>query len=110
MSCLGSQLLDFHYNVTGIDASEFERTYTSAHYTSRTDLTIQQLKMVLFVDTVSNAVVDIHVIITRNHDAQIAPRVVKRSAESITALIRGCDDQKLQQSAGVRYLTTHQAS
>jgi IS5 family transposase len=60
--------------VTGIDASGFERTHTSAHYTKRTNLTIQQLKTTLLVDTATNAVLDIHVTTTRQHDTQIAPQ------------------------------------
>ncbi|MFB1064830.1 IS5 family transposase [Natrinema sp. H-ect4] len=87
--------------VTGIDASGFERAHTSTHYTKRTNLTIQQLKTTLLVDTATNAVLDIHVTTTRKHDTKIAPQVVKRNAASITVLTgdKGYDDQKLRQVA-----------
>ncbi|MFC7060185.1 IS5 family transposase [Halovenus salina] len=98
--------------VTGIDASGFERAHASAHYTKRTNLTIQQLKTTLLVDTATNAVLDIHVTTTRKHDTQIAPQVVKRNAESITVLTgdKGYDDQKLRHLArdhDVRPLIKH---
>ena len=87
--------------VTGIDASGFERAHTSVHYTKRTNLTIQQLKTTLLVDTATNAVLDIHVTTTRKHDTQIAPQIVKRNAASIAVLTgdKGCDDQTLRQLA-----------
>jgi len=57
-------------------------------------------------------VLDIHVTTTRKHDTQIAPQVVKRNAESITALTgdKGYDDQKLRRLArdhDVRPLIKH---
>jgi len=99
-------------DVTGIDASGFERAHTSAHYTKRTNLTIQQLKTTLLVDTATNAVLDIHVTTTRKHDTQIAPQVVKRNRESIAVLTgdKGYDDQKLRQLAhnhNIRPLIKH---
>jgi IS5 family transposase len=87
--------------ITGIGASGFERAHASAHYTKRTNLTIQQLKTTLLVDTATNAVLDIHVMTTRKHDTQIAPQVVKRNAEAITVLAddEGYDDQNLRRLA-----------
>ena len=81
--------------------SGFERAHTSAHYTKRTNLTIQQLKTTLLGDTATNAVLDNHVTTTRKHDTQIAPQVVKRNADSIAVLTgdRGDDDQKLRRLA-----------
>jgi IS5 family transposase len=98
--------------VTGIDASGFERAHASAHYTKRTNLTIQQLKTTLLVDTATNAVLDIHATTTRKHGTQIAPQVVKRNVESITVLAgdKGYDDQKLRRLAcdhDVRPLIKH---
>jgi len=46
--------------VVGIDASGFDRSHASKHYTKRTKLTIQQLKVTLLVDTKSNAIIDVH--------------------------------------------------
>jgi len=87
--------------VTGIDASGFERAHASTHYTKRTDLIIQQLKITLLVDTATNAVLDIHVTTTRKQDTKIAPQVVKRNGQSIAVLTgdKGYDDQKLRQLA-----------
>jgi IS5 family transposase len=87
--------------ITGIDASGFERAHASAHYTKRANLTIQQLKTTLLVDTATDAVLDIHVTTTRKHDTQIAPQILKRNANSIAVLTadKGYDDQKLRQLA-----------
>jgi len=78
----------------------------------RTNVTIQQLKTTLLVDTATNAALDIHVTTTRKHDTQIAPQVVKRNAESITVLTgdKGYDDQKFRRLArdhDVRPLIKH---
>jgi len=87
--------------ITGIDASGFEQAHASTHYTKRTNLTIQQLKTTLLVDTATNAVLDVHVTTTRKHDTQIAPQVVKRNVQSIAVLAgdKGYDDQKLRRLA-----------
>ncbi|WP_418286859.1 IS5 family transposase [Halorubrum sp. DTA46] len=99
---LNGSLADVPLNgVIGIDASGFERAHASTHYTKRTNLTIQQLKTTLLVDTATNAILDVHVTTTRKHDTQIAPQVVKRNAQYISILTgdRGYDDQKLRQLA-----------
>jgi IS5 family transposase len=99
---LNVSLADLPLNgVTGIDASGFERAHASTHYTKRTNLTIQQLKTTLLVDTATNAVLDVHVTTTRKHDTQIAPQLVKRDVQSIAVLTgdKGYDDQKLRQLA-----------
>lgn len=71
---LNGSLADLPLNgVTSIDASKFERAHASAHYTKRTNLTIQPLKTTLLIDTAANAVLDIHMT-TRKHDTQIAPK------------------------------------
>jgi len=96
---LNVSLADLPLNgVTGIDASGFERAHASTHYTKRTNLTIQQLKTTLLVDTGTNAILDVHVTTTRKHDTQMAPQVVKRNAASIEVLTgdKGYDDQKLR--------------
>jgi IS5 family transposase len=99
---LNVSLADLPLNgVTGIDASGFERAHASTHYTKRTNLTIQQLKTTLLVDTATNAILDVHVTTTRKHDTQIAPQVVKRNGQSIAVLTgdKGYDDQKLRRLA-----------
>ena len=52
--------------IVGVDASGFDRSHASKHYTKRTKLTIQQLKVTLLVDTRANAILDLHVTTTRN--------------------------------------------
>lgn len=96
---LNVSLADVPLNgVAGIDVSGFERANASAHDTKRTNLTIQQLKTTLLVDTASNAVLGIHVTTTRKHDTRIAPQVAPHNAESISVLVgdEGYDDQTLR--------------
>jgi IS5 family transposase len=69
--------------IVGIDASGFDRSHASKHYTKRTKLTIQQLKVTLLVDTRVNAIIDLHVTATRKHDSQIAPSLIKRNTEQV---------------------------
>ncbi|TKR25139.1 IS5 family transposase [Natronomonas salsuginis] len=95
--------------VVGIDASGFDRSYASKHYTKRAKLTIQQLKVTLLVGTKSNAIIDVHVTTTRKHDSQIAPSLIKRNSSEIAVLLgdKGYDDQKVRALArkdGVRPL------
>jgi IS5 family transposase len=87
--------------VVGVDASGFDRSHTSKHYTKRAELTIQQLKVTLLVDTKVNAILDLHVTTTRKHDSQIAPSLIKRNPECIDILLgdKGYDDQKIRRLA-----------
>lgn len=99
---LNALLADLPLNdVTGNDATGFERAHTTAHYTKRTNLTIQQLKTTPLVDTATNAVLEIHVTTTREHDTQIALQLMKQNADSIEVLTgdKGYDDKKLRQLA-----------
>jgi IS5 family transposase len=98
--------------VVGIDASGFDRSHASKHYTKRTKLTIQQLKVTLLVDTRANAIIDLHVTTTRKHDSQIAPSLIKRNTGEVAILLgdKGYDDQKIRALArdeGVRPLIKH---
>ncbi len=83
--------------VVGIDASGFDRSHASKHYTKRTKPTIQQLKVTLLVDTSVNAIIDLHVT-TRKHDSQIAPSLIKRNTGEVAILLgdKGYDDQKVR--------------
>jgi len=98
--------------VVGIDASGFDRSHASKHYTKRAKLTIQQLKVTLLVDTRSNGILDLHVTTTRKHDSQIAPSLIKRNTEKVAVLLgdKRYDDQKvraLARETGVRPLIKH---
>lgn len=60
--------------------------FLTRYLRKRKNLTIQQLKSILLVDTVNNAILDVHVTTTWKHDTQIAPQVVKRNVHLITVL------------------------
>ena len=98
--------------IVGIDVSGFDRSHASKHYTRRTKLRIQQLKVTLFVDTRANAIRNLHVTTTRKHDSRIAPSLITRNAGNVAILLgdKGYDDQKvrgLARDAGVRRLIKH---
>jgi IS5 family transposase len=84
--------------VVGIDASGFDRSHASKHYTKRAELTIQQLKVTLLVDTRANAILDLHITTTRKHDTQIAPSLIKWNTDEVMILLgdKGYDDQKIR--------------
>lgn len=92
--------------VTGIDASGFERSYASNHYTQRTGLKIKNLKTTLLVDSADQAVIDVHITTTRKHDTQIAPQIIERSANRIDVLTgdKGYDDRSLREQAQGRQI------
>ena len=98
--------------VAGIDASGFDRSHASKHYTKRAKLTIQQLKVTLLVDTGANAVLDLHITTTHKHDTQIAPSLINCITDEVDALLgnKGYDDQKIRATArenGIRPLIKH---
>ncbi|MHC3381492.1 IS5 family transposase [Haloarcula sp. H-GB5] len=98
--------------IVGIDASGFDRSHASKHYTKRTKLTIQQLKVTLLVDTRSNAIIDVHVTTTRKHDSKITPSLIKRNTGEFAVLLgdKGYDDEKvraLARETGVRPFIKH---
>jgi len=98
--------------VVGIDASGFDRSHASKHYTKRTKLTIQQLKVTLLVDTRVNAILDLHVTTTRKHDSKVAPSLIKRSTSEVAILLgdKGYDDQNVRALAreeNIRPLVKH---
>jgi len=84
--------------IVGIDASGFDRSHASKHYTKRTKLTIQQLEVTLLVDTRANAIIDSHITTTRKHDAQVAPPLISRNTDDVAILLgdKGYDDQKVR--------------
>ncbi len=47
--------------IVGVAASVFDCSQAAKHYTKRAELTIQQLKVTLLVDTKVNAILDLHV-------------------------------------------------
>ncbi len=98
--------------VAGIDASGFDRSHASKHYTKRAKLTIQQLKVTLLVDTGANAILDLHITTTRKHDTQIAPSLINRNTSEVEVLLgdKGYDDQQIREMArenSIRPLIKH---
>lgn len=85
--------------VVGVDASGFERSHASRHYTKRAKLHIKELKTTILVDTEENAILDVHITASRKHDTQIGPQIVKRASEFIEILLgdKGYDDQDLRE-------------
>ena len=65
--------------IVGIDVSGLDRSHASKYYTKRTKLTMQQLKVTVLVDARANAILDLHVTMTRKHDSKIAPSLIKRN-------------------------------
>lgn len=88
-------------SVAGIDASGFDRSHASKHYTKRAKLTIQQLKTTLLVDTRANIILVFHVTRTRRHDTQIAPSLINRNTAKVEVLLgeKGYDDQQIRAKA-----------
>lgn len=84
--------------IAAIDASGWERSHASRHYTQRTKLKIRALKTTLLVDTRTQTILDVHVTATRKHDTQIGPQVAKRSRKRFDALVadQGYDDRTLR--------------
>lgn len=98
--------------IGGVDASGFERSHASRHYTKRAKLHIQELKTTLLVDTEENMILDVHIAASRKHDTQIGPQLVKRASVLIEILWedKGYDDQdfrKLCHELGIRSLIKH---
>jgi len=68
------------------------------------NLTIQQLKVTLVVDTRADVILDFHVTTTRKHDTQIAPSLINRNATEVEVLLeeKGYDDQQIRDIARER--------
>ncbi|WP_254547192.1 IS5 family transposase [Halomarina pelagica] len=99
--------------VVSIDASGFDRSRASKHYTKRARLTIQRLKVTLLVDTRANAILDLHVTTIRKHGSKTAPSLIKRNTGKVAIFFgdKGYDDQKIRALAreeNLRPLIKHQ--
>jgi len=67
--------------IVGVDASGFDRSHASKHYTKRAEFTIQQLKMTLLVDAKVNTILDLHATTTRKHE--VRPLIKHREFTSL---------------------------
>lgn len=79
---LSAMLLSINV-VVNIDTSVFDRSHALKHYTNRTKLTIQQLKVIFLVDTRVDIILDLYVTTIRTHDSQIVPSLIKRNTEEV---------------------------
>ncbi len=98
--------------VAALDATGWERSYASRHYTQRIKLQIRALKVTLLVDTGSQTVLDLHITTTRKHDTQIAPGLAERNLDRFDVLSadKGYDDRSFRswlRSWGKRPLIQH---
>jgi IS5 family transposase len=98
--------------VAALDASGWDRSYASRHYTQRVQLKICSLKVTLLIDTGAQLVLDLHVTTTRKHDTQIAPGLTERNLDRFDTLSadKGYDDRSLRsrlRSWGKRPLIKH---
>jgi IS5 family transposase len=85
--------------VAALDATGWERSYASRHYTQRTHLKIKALKTTLLIDTRTQMVLDLHLTTTRKHDTQIGPKLTERNLSRFQTLIadKGYDDRAHRQ-------------
>jgi IS5 family transposase len=98
--------------VAALDASGWDRSYASRHYTQRVQLKICSLKVTLLIDTCAQIVLDLHVTTTRKHDTRIAPGLTERNLDRFDTLSgdKGYDDRSLRsrlRSWGKRPLIKH---
>ncbi len=98
--------------VAALDASGWDRSHASRHYTQRSKLKIRSLKVTLLVDTGAQTVLDLHVTATRKHDTQIAPGLTERNLDRFHTLSadKGYDDSRYRawlRARGKRPLIRH---
>jgi IS5 family transposase len=98
--------------VAALDASGWDRSYASRHYTQRVRLRIRSLKVTLLVDTGAQMVLDLHVTPTRKQDTQIAPGLTGKNRDRFEVLSadKGYDDRSYRSwlcSWGKRPLIKH---
>ena len=70
-----------------LDSTFFERKQASQYYLQRSDRTVKTVKATTLTDTESLAVLDVHCCIEREHDTKAGPRVVRRNADDLRAVL-----------------------
>jgi hypothetical protein len=71
--------------VVGGNSSGLDRSHVLKDYMKRTKMTIQQLRVTLFVDTRLNAIIDLYMTTIRKHELQIAPSIIKRNTGEVAS-------------------------
>jgi IS5 family transposase len=83
-----------------IDATFYDRSPASRHYCQRIGYRVQKLKVTKLVDTVSQAVLDVHCSTNREgSDADLAEQIARRNAGDLRSLAadKGYDKQSLRE-------------
>ncbi|WP_254546787.1 transposase [Halomarina pelagica] len=70
-----------------LDSTFFERKQASQYYLQRRGRTVTTIKATTLTDTASLAVLDVHCCIEREPDTQAGPRVVRRNADDLRAVV-----------------------
>ncbi len=70
-----------------LDSTFFERDQASQYYLQRQNRTVTTVKATTLTDTESLAVLDVHCCIEREHDTKAGPRVVRRNADDLRAVV-----------------------
>ena len=82
---LSAQLHDLSGRAA-IDATFFDRENASKHYCRRTNYRAQTLKTTALVDTVSQAIPDVHCTTEKQHDTQLGWQLACRNAGELHSL------------------------
>ncbi len=95
-----------------IDSTYLDRENASKHYCRRINYRVQTLKTTALVDTVSQAVLDVHCTTEKLHDSQIGWQVALRNAGDLHSLAadKGYDWKRLREKLreeGVKPLIKH---
>jgi hypothetical protein len=70
-----------------LNSTFFERKQGSQYYLQRSGRTVKTIKATTLTDTASLAVLDVHCCIEREHDTRADPRVVRRNADDLRAVL-----------------------
>jgi len=70
-----------------LDSTFFERKQASQYYLQRSGRSVKTIKATTLTDTESLAVLDVHCCIEREHDTKAGPRVVRRNADDLRAVL-----------------------
>lgn len=84
--------------ILAVDATGFQRRWSSRHYTKRTGMKLKALKVTVLAD-VGNVpfVRDVHVTTTRLHDTKILPKLIpKNAAGAMLVGDKGYDDDAIR--------------
>lgn len=76
-----------HSGHVALDSTFFEREQASQYYLQRRNRTVKTIKATTLTDTESLAVLDVHCCIEREHDTTAGPRVVRRNADDLRAVV-----------------------